>query len=212
MRARAVTRSISSSIRACTGWDSWTRRVGRCAGAARNPQVKVASVFSHLNCADMPEEDAYTRAQIALSRPHERPRRRFAALSGHPPYGQFGRHRALPRGAVRHVPPGLGLYGFGSEHNGRCVPFRRSERAIVQIKHLSAGDAVGMGAPENCTRPNYDGDRSRSVMPTGWTAIWAAAAGRCWWPGGPAPIVGRVCMDSCMIDITDIPASARATK
>ncbi len=28
--------------------------------------------------------------------------------------------------------------------------------------------------------------------------------GRCVWPGRPAPIVGRVCMDSCMIDITDI--------
>lgn len=42
-------------------------------------------------------------------------------------------------------------------------------------------------------------------MPTGWTGIWAAAAGRCSWPDSLAPIIGRVCMDSCMIDITDIP-------
>ena len=30
-----------------------------CATLAATPQVKAASVFSHLNCADMPEEDAY---------------------------------------------------------------------------------------------------------------------------------------------------------
>lgn len=41
-------------------------------------------------------------------RPHECPRRRLAALPGHPPYGQFGRHRTLPRGTVRHVPPRAG--------------------------------------------------------------------------------------------------------
>ena len=63
-----------------------------CKALAETPQVKVASVFSHLNCADM----------------HERPRRRFAALPGYPPYGQFGRHRTVPRGAVRHVPPRAG--------------------------------------------------------------------------------------------------------
>ena len=42
-------------------------------------------------------------------------------------------------------------------------------------------------------------------MPTDWTVIWGAAGGRCWSRGGPLPIVGRVCMDSCMIDVTDIP-------
>lgn len=41
-------------------------------------------------------------------RPYERAARRLVALSGHPPYGQFGRHRALPRSAVRHVPSGAG--------------------------------------------------------------------------------------------------------
>ena len=36
--------------------------IGRlCEVLPTRPEVKVASVFSHLNCADMPEEDAYTR-------------------------------------------------------------------------------------------------------------------------------------------------------
>ena len=46
-------------------------------------------------------------------------------------------------------------------------------------------------------------------MPTDLIAIWVAGAWSMRVKGRPAPIVGRVCMDSCMIDVTDIDGSPR---
>ncbi|MEG1701008.1 MAG: alanine racemase [Alistipes sp.] len=169
------------------------------------PQVKVASVFSHLNCVDMPEEDAYTRAQIA----------RFDAMSGQIiaalPYPVI-RHTAASA-AIERFPEaqfdmcrlGLGLYGFGFCHNDALRPVSTLRTRIVQIKHLAAGDAVGYGRAGRLTRPSIT-----ATIPIGYAdgldrhlgcGRWSVLVG-----GRPAPIVGRICMDSCMIDITDSPA------
>lgn len=168
------------------------------------PQVKAASVFSHLNCADMPEEDAYTRAQIA----------RFDRMSGRLaealPYPVL-RHTANSAAIVRFPEAqfdmcrlGLGLYGFGWEHDEALRPVSTLRTRIVQIKHLPAGDAVGYGRAGKLLR-----DTVTATVPVGYADGLDRHLGCGRWSmlvaGRPAPIVGRVCMDSCMIDITDIP-------
>ena len=167
------------------------------------PAVKVASVFSHLNCADMPEEDAYTREQIA------RYDRMSAAVAASLP---------IPSSAIRPIrrpssgspearfdmPPRLGLYGFGWEHNAGLRPVSALKTRIVQIKRLEAGDAVGYGRAGKLLRPTVT-----ATVPIGYADGLDRHLGCGRWSmrvaGRPAPIVGRVCMDSCMIDITDIP-------
>ena len=168
------------------------------------PEVQAATVFSHLNCSDMPEEDDYTRAQIA----------RFDRMSG-----QLA--AALPYRVLRHTANsaaidrfpetqfdmcrlGLGLYGFGWRHDSGLRPVATLRTRIVQIKHLKAGDAVGYGRAGRLGR-----DTVTATVPVGYADGLDRHLGCGRWSmlvaGRPAPIVGRICMDSCMIDITDIP-------
>ena len=178
-----------------------------CAILPNYPSVKVATIFSHLNCADMPEEDAYTRAQIA------RYDRMSSAIAASLPYPVI-RHTANSA-AIERFPEaqfdmcrlGLGLYGFGWEHNPALRPVSTLRTRIVQIKHLEAGDTVGYGRAGRLTRPTVT-----ATVPIGYADGLDRHLGCGRWAmrvaGKPAPIVGRVCMDSCMIDITDIPGVA----
>lgn len=165
--------------------------------------LRVASVFSHLNCSDTPSQDDYTRAQIALYDSMS------SRLCSKIPY-RVVRHTAQSAGMERFPEAvfdmcrlGLGLYGFGFEHNDALVPVSTLRTRIVQIKHLSAGDTVGYGRAGVLTR-----DSVTATVPIGYADGLDRHLGCGRWSmlvsGRPAPIVGRVCMDSCMIDITDI--------
>lgn len=177
---------------------------GLCEALARTPQVRAATVFSHLNCADMPGEDAWTRAQIA------RFDRMSAAVAKSLPYPVI-RHTAnsaaidrFPEAQFDMCRLGLGLYGFGFEHDDTLQPVSALKTRIVQIKRLAAGESVGYGRAGRLVR-----DSLTATLPVGYAdgldrhlgcGRWSVLAA-----GRPAPIVGRICMDSCMIDITDIP-------
>ncbi len=166
-------------------------------------QVKVASVFSHLNCSDMPEEDAYTQAQIAL---FERMSHRVVASLPYPVIRHTAASAALdrfPQAQFDMCRLGLGLYGFGWQHNEALRPVATLKTRIVQIKHLHAGEAVGYGRAGRLTRESVT-----ATIPMGYADGLDRHLGCGRWSvrvaGEAAPIVGRVCMDSCMIDITDI--------
>ncbi len=168
------------------------------------PQVKVATVFSHLNCADMPEEDAYTREQIAR---FDRMSRRLAAALPYPVIRHTANSAAIdrfPEAQFDMCRLGVGLYGFGWRHDARLRPVSTLRTRIVQIKRLRAGDAVGYGRAGRLDR-----DTVTATVPVGYADGLDRHLGCGRWSmrvaGRPAPIVGRICMDSCMIDITDIP-------
>lgn len=175
-----------------------------CSQLPQRSEVRVASLFSHLNCSDMPEEDAYTREQLAR---FERMTARIQAVL---PYSVI-RHTAqsaaidrLPEAQFEMCRLGLGLYGFGWQHNPRLKPVATLKTRIVQLKHLRAGDAVGYGRAGRLER-----DTTTATIPVGYADGLDRHLGEGRWAmrvaGAEAPIVGRICMDSCMIDVTDIP-------
>ena len=98
---------------------------------------------------------------------------------------------------------GLGMYGYGYEHNDNLEPVSTLRTRIVQIRTLEAGQCVGYGRAGVLTR------KSRiATIPVGYAdgldrhlgcGRWSMIVG-----GQSAPTVGRICMDSCMIDVTDI--------
>ncbi|MDE6862551.1 MAG: alanine racemase [Alistipes sp.] len=165
--------------------------------------LRVATVFSHLNCSDTPSQDDYTRAQIALYN------QMSSSLCERLPY-RVVRHTAQSAGMERFPEAlfdmcrlGLGLYGFGFEHNEALTPVSTLRTRIVQIKHLPAGECVGYGRAGVLAR-----DSVTATIPVGYADGLDRHLGCGRWSmlvaGRPAPVVGRICMDSCMIDITDI--------
>ena len=175
--------------------------------ATFSSEVRVASIFAHLSCADDASQDDFTRLQIE----------RFDTMSSRIA-------EALPYAVVRHTANsaaierfpeaqfdmcrlGLGLYGFGYEHNSALRPTSTLKTRIVQIKRHAAGEGIGYGRAERLER-----DSVVATIPVGYAdgldrhlgcGAWSVLVG-----GVKAPIVGRVCMDSCMIDVTDVPAVA----
>lgn len=172
--------------------------LGRCGRT-----VRVTTVFAHLCTSDDPSQDDFTRLQIA----------RFDRMSGRIkealPYPVL-RHTANSA-AIERFPEaqydlcrlGLGLYGFGFEHNAALRPVSTLRTRIVQIKRLTPPETVGYGRAGVLTRPTVT-----ATVPIGYADGLDRHLGCGAWSmlvkGRPAPILGRVCMDSCMIDITGI--------
>ena len=98
---------------------------------------------------------------------------------------------------------GLGLYGFGFEHNDKLTPVATLSTRIVQIKNLAKGESIGYARAMRTER-----EMIIATIPVGYADGVDRHLGNGRWEvivrGERAPIVGRVCMDSAMIDITDI--------
>ena len=168
-----------------------------------NRLIRVASIFAHLSCADDPSQDSFTREQIAL----------FDALSRRIadalPY-EVIRHTAnsaaierFPGAAFDMCRLGLGLYGYGYEHNDELKPVATLKTRIVQLRGREAGEAIGYGRSQSLER-----DSVIATIPIGYADGLDRHLGGGRWrmlvAGHEAPTVGRICMDSCMIDVTDI--------
>ena len=166
-------------------------------------RVKAASVFAHLCVADDPSQDEFTRLQIAR---FDRMSTRLRDALGY----DIIRHTANSA-AIERFPEaqfdmcrlGLGLYGFGYEHNDNLRPVASLRTRIVQLKHLAKGETVGYGRVGVLGR-----DSVTATIPIGYADGLDRHLGCGRWSvlvhGQAAPIVGRVCMDSCMIDVTGI--------
>ena len=168
-----------------------------------DPTLRIATIFSHLSSADMPEEDKFTEAQIA----------RFDYMSAqliewldYTPLRHIANSAAIirfPFAAFEMCRLGLGLYGYGFEHNDALIPVATLSTRIVQIKTLAKGESVGYARSAK-----LDNERTIATIPVGYADGLDRHLGNGRWSvkvaGKSAPIIGRVCMDSAMIDITGI--------
>ena len=165
--------------------------------------VRVASIFSHLSCADDPSQDDFTREQIAL---FDRVSSQIAEAL---PY-EVLRHTAnsaaierFPEAAFDMCRFGLGLYCYGYCHNEELQPVATLKTRIVQLRHRSKGEAIGYGRSERLKR-----DSVVATIPIGYADGLDRHLGGGRWSvlvaGEKAATVGRICMDSCMIDVTDV--------
>ncbi len=210
--AAAVTRAGETRYPVHLKLDTGMHRLGfaeseigeLCNVLAATPQVKVATVFSHLNCADMPEMDDYTRGQIAR---FDRMSGAVAASLSYPVIRHTANSAAIerfPEAQFDMCRLGLGLYGFGWRHEPALKPVATLKTRIVQVKRLAAGECVGYGRKGLIERESVT-----ATIPVGYADGLNRHLGCGRWSmlvaGQRAPIVGRICMDSCMIDVTDIP-------
>lgn len=165
--------------------------------------VRVASVFAHLCTSDDPGAGRFHAVADRAFRPHEQPHRGGVALSCPASYGQFGRDRAFSRSAVRHVPAGTGALRLR-------IRAQRGAASRLDAAHPHRADQAAGSDGDGGLRPcggvvAADSDGHRAIgYADGLDRHLGCGAWSMRVKGRPAPIVGRVCMDSCMIDVTDI--------
>lgn len=176
--------------------------LGALRGAAG---LRVASILSHLAASDEPAHDEFTRAQVAA---FTRMTDALVAVLGYKPLLHIANSAGATRWREAHfdmVRLGIGLHGIGADarQTGQLRHAASLRTVIAQIKRVPAGSTVGYGR-----RGVAQGDRVIATVPMGYadglSRRLSNGTGRFWVNGHAAPIIGTVCMDMCMIDITGI--------
>lgn len=109
---------------------------------------------------------------------------------------------AIPESRLDTIRCGIGLYGYG---DSSLRPVLSLHSRVVQLHHLALGESVGYGGAFVAERPS-----TIAVIPVGYGDgfLRAYTGGTVWVGNQPAPIIGKVCMDACMVDATDIQVRA----
>jgi alanine racemase len=172
----------------------------------------VQSVFSHLAASEDPGEDAFTLLQAT------RFEEACAFLASNLQY-PFLRHLDNSNGSIRHpqlqydmVRLGIGMYGISAAAGTlQLEEALQLKTTIAQIKTLEPGETVGYNRKGIIThtsriatvRIGYaDGYPRNLSNGIGWMLV----------NGKKAPVIGTVCMDMTMLDITGISDVAEGTE
>jgi alanine racemase len=100
----------------------------------------------------------------------------------------------------------LGLYGIDNTKklNSRLNNVGRLKTIISQIKNVPQTETVGYNRKGILKRDTKIGTVCIGYA-DGISRRLGNGQGKMWINGHLAPIVGNVCMDMCMLDITDVP-------
>lgn len=100
---------------------------------------------------------------------------------------------------------GIGLYGVTASGVQGLRPVATLMTTILQIKDISSSDTVGYGRKGRVQQPSRI-----AIIPIGYAdgldRRLSCGVGEVLVRGHRCPIVGNVCMDICMIDVTGMPA------
>ena len=173
--------------------------------------LPVASLMTHLAAADDSGHDDFTRQQLAAFR---RMAATLEAALGHPVLKHALNSAGILRFPEAHfdmVRLGIGLYGVDAsgQHPGALRPVSELRTTISQIKTLPAGHTVGYGRRGNAAPVERRIATLAIGYADGYDRRFGNGVGTVLIHGCPAPLVGSVCMDMCMADVSAIP-QARA--
>lgn len=190
----------------CEG-ESFRESTDGIAEACRLPGLDVEGIFTHFAVSDEPGEEClqYTRHQLELflkviGEAEKKSGRTFRL-----------RHCANTGATVRYpdtyldmVRPGILLYGYGvfARELG-LKPVMSLKTTVSTVKYYPPGTRISYGGTYVTDRPTRMG-----VLPYGYAdGFFRCLSNRfaLMTPQGPAPVRGRICMDMCMVDLTDLP-------
>ncbi len=167
----------------------------------------VRSVFSHLAASEDPRHDDFTRHQIGLFRTIAGT---IEQELGYPVLKHILNSAGIerfPEAAFDMVRPGLGIYGVSATMQARLRPVAAFRSVVIQVKEVEAGESVGYGRAFRAAR------RTKvAVVPVGYAdglrRNLGEGRGRLWIAGKKVPIIGKICMDMCMADVTGLDVKA----
>lgn len=162
------------------------------------------SVFSHFAGSDSKDFDAYTHQQFAT---FDTASKYLQANFPHKVLRHICNSAGIERFPEYHldmVRLGLGLYGVSPIDNHTIHNVATLKTTILQIRDVSDATTVGYSRRGVLSRPSRI-----AALPIGYAdglnRRLGNRRGYCLVNGMPAPYVGNICMDVCMIDVTDIP-------
>jgi Alr-MurF fusion protein len=174
----------------------------------KNPRIIIKSLFSHLAASDDAKHDDFTHEQF------ERFKTMSKIIQDNFDY-PIMRHILNSAGISRFkdaqfemVRLGIGLYGVAANETEQALLQNVStlKTVISQIKKIKTGESIGYGR-------NWVAKRETIIatLPIGYadglSRKLGNGKGSMYVNGYFAPIAGNICMDMCMLDITEIPAN-----
>jgi alanine racemase len=186
-----------------------TRLMGMEDASARSAhpssRISVVSVFSHLAASEDPSQDEFTLKQISA---FERMSNRLISAIGYPVLRHILNSAGISRFAEARfdmVRLGIGLYGLGAndgeQQRMRNVSSLRT--VVIQLKKIKKGETIGYGRKGRAKKNSLV-----AVVPIGYAdglnRRLGNGAGNVYISGKAAPVIGNVCMDLCMIDVTGL--------
>ncbi len=170
--------------------------------------IYVQSVFSHLASSEDSSDDGFTNYQID----------QFKKISAK--IQENATHKIMmhvlnsaginrfPNEQFDMVRLGIGLYGVPSvksdKHSLKNVSTLKS--TISQIKNIKKGETIGYNRSTKA-----ENDMTIAIVPVGYAdglnRKLSNGNGKIYINSAPAPIVGNICMDMCMVDITGLKAN-----
>ena len=167
--------------------------------------VRVASVFSHLAGSDEAQFDAFTKDQIHYFDACAEELKEGLGVTGN---GLRVIKHILNSAGIERFSDyqfdmcrlGIGMYGFsfaGAKLHNVCT----LETTILSVKTVKAGETIGYGR-----HTRLEEDRTIAVIPIGYAdgfdRRFSNYGGEVWVRGKRCPVVGNVCMDQAMVDVT----------
>jgi alanine racemase len=168
------------------------------------PNLDLEGVYTHFATADTPGDELFARQQ----RNFDAAQHQLSALGARTCIRHAANSAALLADSSTWfdlVRPGLLLYGVAPPAlEGRIVvkPVMSVRSRVVAVKGVRPGEIIGYGARFTAERAT-----TTAVVPVGYAdGLDTRLAGRGWVlvRGRRVPIVGSVCMDMIMIDVTGL--------
>jgi alanine racemase len=216
-RLAEASRRVGRPLKAHLKLDSGTGRIGVLPDeldgfldqASRFPQVKLDGLISHFASADL-ENAEFTREQLrrfqgALARMRARglePTWRHLSNSA----GVLELPEVCDGSELNMIRPGIMLYGLTPaawmQGSAKLAPVMSWKTEVVHLKRVPTGTPISYGGTWRSTRPSVI-----ATLPVGYADGYVrhfSNRSQVLIRGQRAPVVGRVCMDLCMVDATEV--------
>lgn len=167
--------------------------------------IIVRSVFSHLAGSDSDIFDDFTKKQLEI---FAQTAAELEADLGHKVIKHILNSAGIerfPEYQMDMVRLGIGLYGISASGQNGLRNVSTLKTTILEILHVPAGDSIGYSR-----RCYVERDSRIATIPIGYAdgldRHFSNRKGEVVVRGKRCPIIGNICMDACMVDVTDTDA------
>jgi len=164
--------------------------------------IKVSSIFSHLAASDSSSHDKYTLDQISY---FDQLSSRLVEEIKYPIIRHIANSAGIerfPEAQFDMVRLGIGLYGISASGKDKLATVSTMKSMVIQVKQVPKDETIGYNRKGKATK-----DMTIAIVPVGYAdglnRKLSNGKGKLFIKGFLVPIVGNICMDMCMVDITD---------